>query len=332
MTKIRAAITGVGGYVPDYILDNTEISQMVDTSEEWIMQRIGIKERRIFKEEGKATSDMAVRAITELFEKTKTEPEEIDLLICPTITSDLPFPSTANIIGHKLGLKNAFTYDISAACSGFIYGLEIASRMIESGAYKKAIVVGADMMSSITNYTDRAICPLFGDGAAAVLLEPTTEDVGIIDRILGYDGNGVSNLHMKAGGSLFPSSHETVDRMEHFVYQEGQAVYKAAVSRMSEVSVEIMKRNNILAEDLTYLVPHQANLRIIEAVGKRMGLSKDQVLINIHRYGNTTAATIPLCFWDFEKKLSKGDKIILTAFGAGFTFGSIYLKWAYDPL
>jgi len=331
MTKVRAAITGVGGYVPDYVLDNNELSQLVETSDEWIMQRIGIKERRILKEDGKATSDMAVRAITELLEKTKTDPEEIDLLICPTITSDLPFPSTANIIGHKLGMKNALAYDISAACSGFIYGLEIASRMIESGAYKKVVLVGADMMSSITNYTDRATCPLFGDGAGAVLLEPTLEDLGVMDRILGYDGNGVSSLQMKAGGSLYPASHDTIDNMEHFVYQEGQIVFKAAVSKMSDLSDEIMRRNNISPEDLAYLVPHQANMRIIEAVGRRMGIGKEQVLVNIERYGNTTAATIPLCLWDFEKKLNKGDKLIFTAFGAGFTFGSIYLKWAYDP-
>ncbi|QQS52548.1 MAG: ketoacyl-ACP synthase III [Bacteroidota bacterium] len=331
MTRIRAAITGVGGYVPKYILDNEELSRMVDTSDEWIMQRIGIKERRILKEPGKATSDLAVRAIQELLDKTQTDPEEIDLLVCPTITSDMQFPSTANIIGYKLGLKNAFNFDLSAACSGFIYGLEIASRLIESGAYKKAILVGADMMSAITNYTDRTTCPLFGDGAAAVLVEPTTEDVGVIDRIIGFDGSGINNLHMKAGGSLRPPSHETIDNMEHFVYQEGQVVYKAAVSKMSDISVELMNRNHILPEQLAYLIPHQANLRIIEAVGRRMGISNEQVLVNIQRYGNTTAATIPLCFWDFEKKLSKGDNIILTAFGAGFTFGSIYLKWAYNP-
>ncbi len=331
MTLIRASITGVGGYVPEYILDNDELSHMVDTSDEWIMQRIGIKERRILKEPGKATSDLAVRAIKELLEKTQTDPDEIDLLVCPTITADMHFPSTSNIIGHKLGLKNAFNFDLSAACSGFIYGLEITSRLIESGAYKKAILVGADMMSAITNYTDRATCPLFGDGAAAVLVEPTTEDVGVIDRILGYDGSGINNLHMKAGGSLRPPSHETIDNMDHFVYQEGQVVYKAAVSKMSDISVELMQRNHISPEQLAYLIPHQANLRIIEAVGRRMGISHEQVLVNIQRYGNTTAATIPLCLWDFEKKLSKGDNIILTAFGAGFTFGSIYLKWAYDP-
>jgi 3-oxoacyl-[acyl-carrier-protein] synthase III len=331
MSKIRAAVTGVGGYVPDYVLDNFELSQLVDTSDEWIMQRIGIKERRILKETGKATSDLAVRAITELLEKTNTDPDEIDLLVCPTITSDMPFPSTANIIGHKLQLKKAFTFDISAACSGFIYGLEIVSRMIENGAYKKAILVGADMMSSITNYSDRTTCPLFGDGAGAVLIEPTLEDCGVMDRIIGYDGSGIHNLHMKAGGSLRPPSYETIDNQEHFVYQEGQVVFKAAVSKMSDLSVEIMDRNNITPENLAYLIPHQANKRIIEAVGKRMGISSNQVMVNIERYGNTTAATIPLCLWDFEKKLKKGDNLILTAFGAGFTFGSLYLKWAYDP-
>lgn len=330
MSKIRAAITGVGGYVPDYILDNNELSQMVDTSDEWIMQRIGIKERRILKEEGKATSDLAVKAISELFEKTNTNPEDIDLLILPTITSDMPFPATANVVGHKLGLKNAFTYDISAACSGFVYGLEIASRMVETGAYKKALVVGAEKMSAIVNYTDRTTCPLFGDGAGAVLVEPTAEDVGVIDRIMGYDGSGIPNLHMKSGGSLRPASHETVDNLEHSVYQEGQSVFKAAVSKMSDLSVEIMERNNIAPEELAYLIPHQANKRIIEAVGRRMGINSEQVMVNIERYGNTTAATIPLCLWDFEKKLKKGDNIILTAFGAGFTFGTIYLKWAYD--
>lgn len=330
MSKIRAAITGVGGYVPDYILDNFELSQMVDTSDEWIMQRIGIKERRILKEEGKATSDLAVKAISELLEKTNTNPEDVDLLIVPTITPDMHFPSTANIIGHKLGLKNAFGYDISAACSGFIYGLEVAAKMVESGAYKKVLLVGAEKMSSVVNYTDRATCPLFGDGAGAVLLEPTTEEFGVMDSILGYDGTGIPNLHMKAGGSLKPASHETIDAMEHFVYQEGQTVFKAAVSKMSDLSVEIMERNNIKPEELAFLIPHQANKRIIEAVGRRMGIDSEQVMVNIERYGNTTAATIPLCLWDFEKKLKKGDNLILAAFGAGFTYGTIYLKWAYD--
>jgi 3-oxoacyl-[acyl-carrier-protein] synthase-3 len=332
MSNIRAAITGVGGYVPNYILDNDELSQIVDTSDEWIMQRIGIKERRILKEPGKATSDMAVRAIQELFEKTGTNPEEVDLLICPTITGDMNFPSTTNIIGNKAGLSNAFNFDISAACSGFIYGLEIASRMIESGAYKKCVLVGADMMSAITNYTDRTTCPLFGDGAGAVLVEPIEEDLGVIDRIIGYDGSGIPNLHMKGGGSLCPASYETIDNMEHFVYQEGQAVFKAAVSKMSDLSVEIMERNNIKPEDLAFLIPHQANKRIIEAVGRRMGIKSKQVIVNIERYGNTTAATIPLCLWDFEQKFKKGDNLIFTAFGAGFTYGSIYIKWAYDPI
>lgn len=329
MSRLRAAITGVGGYVPDYILDNHELSKLVDTSDEWIMQRIGIKERRILKEEGKATSDLAVRAISELLEKTNTSASEIDLLICATITPDLVFPSTANIIGYKLGLKNAFPFDINAACSGFIYGLELASRMIESGAYKKAILVGAEKMSSIINYTDRTTCPLFGDGAAAVLVESTIDEVGVMDRIIGFDGAGIASLHMKAGGSLRPPTHETIDNQEHFVYQDGQVVFKAAVTKMSDISVEIMERNHIKPDDLAYLIPHQANMRIIDAVGRRMGINKNQVMVNIERYGNTTAATIPLCLWDYEKKLNKGDNLILTAFGAGFTYGSILLKWAY---
>ncbi len=331
MTKIRAAITGVGGYVPDYILNNEELSRMVDTSDEWITQRVGIKERRILKDKTKATSDMAANAINELLKKTNTSPEEIDLLVCSTITGDLPFPATSNLIGFKVGLKNAFNFDLSAACSGFIFGLETVSRMIESGAYKKAILVGADMMSSITDYTDRTTCPLFGDAAAAVLVEPTTEDIGVIDRILGFDGSGREYLFMKAGGSLRPPSHETIDNKEHYVYQEGKTVFKFAVSKMSDISVEIMKRNGIEPEKLAWLVPHQANMRIIEAVARRMEIDAKQVMINIHKFGNTTAATIPLCFWDYEKQLKKGDNVIITAFGAGFTWGCIYLKWAYNP-
>jgi 3-oxoacyl-[acyl-carrier-protein] synthase-3 len=330
MTGIRAAITGVGGYVPEYVLNNEELSKMVDTSDEWITQRVGIKERRILKEEGKATSDLGARAVLDLLKKTNTPPEEIDLLVCSTITADMRFPSTTNLIGEKAGLINAFNFDLAAACSGFIYGLEVVSRMIESGAYKKAILVGADMMSSITDYSDRSTCPLFGDGASAVLVEPTSEEVGVIDRILGFDGSGGEFLHMKAGGSLRPPSYETIDNKEHFVYQEGKTVFKAAVSKMSDISVEIMERNNISPEELGWLVPHQANLRIIEAVARRMGIRRDQVMINIQNYGNTTAATIPLCFWDFEKDLKKGDNVIITAFGAGFTYGAIYLKWAYD--
>ncbi|MBN2350864.1 MAG: ketoacyl-ACP synthase III [Bacteroidales bacterium] len=330
MTMIRAAITGVGGYVPEDVLDNFELSKMVDTSDDWIMQRIGIKERRILKEKGKATSDLGAKAVEQLFEKTGTTPDEIDFLICPTITSDMAFPATANLIAHKVGIKNVFNFDISAACSGFLFALETACRFIESGGYKKIVVVGADMMSSITDYTDRTTCPLFGDGAGAVLLEATNEDFGIIDRILSVDGSGEKYLHMKAGGSLKPPSHETIDSREHFVYQEGQAVFKVAVSNMADVSVEIMKRNNLSPDELTWLVPHQANMRIIEAVARRMNISKEQVMINIHKFGNTTAATIPLCLWDYEHMLKKGDNLILTAFGGGFTWGSIYLKWAYD--
>ncbi len=330
MKKVRAAITGIGGYVPKGVLDNHELSQMVDTSDEWIMQRVGIKERRICKEKGQATSDLAAKAISKLLEKTNTKPEEIEFLVCATITSDMPFPATANLISHKLGFVNAFSYDVSAACSGFVFALETGRRFIESGGYKKVIVVGADMMSAITDYTDRTTCPLFGDGAGAVLLEPANEEYGIIDTINGVDGSGHKYLHCKAGGSLNPASHKTVDERQHFVYQEGQAVFKLAVSKMADISVEIMKRNNILPEELTWFVPHQANMRIIDATARRMGIDPKQVLINIEKYGNTTAATIPLCLWDFENNLKKGDKIILTAFGAGFTWGSTYLKWAYD--
>jgi 3-oxoacyl-[acyl-carrier-protein] synthase-3 len=330
MSKIKAAITGIGGFVPDYVLNNEELSRMVDTSDEWIMQRVGIKERRILKEKGKATSNMGAIAVKEILKKTKTRPEEVDLLICATITADVPYPAAANMISYKAGLTNAFSYDIAAACSGFVFSLETARRFVESGIYKKVIVVGADMMSTITDYTDRKTCPLFGDGAGAALLEPTTEDVGIIDSILGVDGEGFQFLHCKAGGSLKPASHETVDAREHYVYQEGQAVFKVAVSKMADISVDIMKRNNIKSEDLKWLVPHQANMRIIEATARRMGIKNEQVMINIQKYGNTTAATIPLCLWDYEKKLRKGDKIILTAFGAGYTWGSIYLKWAYN--
>lgn len=331
MTIIRAAITGIGAFLPAYRLTNEEISQKVETSDEWIMQRIGIKERRILKEEGWATSDMGVAAIKELLEKTGTKPEEIDLLICATITPDNPLPATANIINFKAGLINAWSFDLTAACSGFVYALTTGAKFIESGQYKKVIVLGADMMSSITNYKDRATCPLFGDGAGAVLLEPTTEDLGVIDHINRVDGGGAQYLQIKSGGSLRPASYETIDNDEHFVYQEGQTVFKTAVSNMADVAVEMMQKHKIATTDLTWLVPHQANMRIIDAVGRRMGIEKDQVMVNIQKYGNTTAATIPLCLYDYEKQLKKGDNIILVAFGAGFTWGSIYLKWAYDP-
>lgn len=331
MTKVRAAITGVGAFLPDYRLTNVELSTMVDTSDEWIMQRIGIKERRILKEKGKATSDMGTAAVKQLLEKTNTSPDEIDLLLCATITPDMPFPATANIIAHKVGIHNAWSFDINAACSGFIFALSTGVQFIESGRYKKIVIVGADMMSAITNYNDRTTCPLFGDAGTAVLLEPTTEDVGIFDYINHVDGLGRHHLHMKAGGSLRPASCETVENEEHFVYQEGQVVFKAAVSGMADVAAEIMEKNNLKSEDVTWLVPHQANMRIIDATARRMGLKKDKVMINIQKYGNTTAATIPLCLWDYEKQLHKGDNIILAAFGAGFTWGSVYLKWAYNP-
>jgi 3-oxoacyl-[acyl-carrier-protein] synthase-3 len=328
MSKIAAGITGIQGWVPEYRLTNDELSTMVETTDEWIMQRIGIKERRILKEG--ATSDMGTRAVEGLLKKTGTSPADIDLLICATITSDYPFPSTANLIADKTGIKNAWSFDINAACSGFVFGLQTAASFVQSGQYKKVILVGADMMSSITDYTDRTTCPLFGDGAAAVLVEPVEDGLGLRDSILQADGSGVKNLHMKAGGSANPSSHETVDAKEHFVYQEGQAVFKVAVSKMADVSVEIMKKNGLTPETLNWLVPHQANMRIIEAVARRMDIPKEKVMINIENYGNTTAATIPLCLWEWESQLKKGDNLILSAFGGGFTWGAIYLKWAYD--
>jgi 3-oxoacyl-[acyl-carrier-protein] synthase-3 len=330
MTKIRAAITGIDASLPDYILNNEEISQMVDTSDEWIMQRIGIRERRILKGKDKATSDMGADAVNKLLKKKNIDPSEIDLLICATLTPDMQLPSCATIICDKVGIKDIMSFDISAACSGFIYGLEVAAKFIESGQYKKVILVAADKMSAIVDYTERTICPLFGDGGTAVLIEPTTEELGVMDQILKSDGIGAKFLNIKAGGSLKPASYETIDKREHFVYQEGQTVFKYAVSRMADVSVEIMKRNNLTPENLAWLVPHQANMRIIEAVANRMGLDKSKVMINIEKYGNTTAATVPLCLWDWEKTLKKGDNLILSAFGGGFTWGSIYLKWAYD--
>ena len=330
MKQIHATITGVGGYVPNYVLTNDELAKMVDTSDEWIMTRIGIKERRILKEKGKGSSDLGAEAVKQLLEKTKTPPDEIDLVICPTVTPDMQFPATANIISDKVGIKNAFSYDLNAGCSGFLYALSTASKFIESGRYKKAIVVGAEKMSSIVDYQDRATCPIFGDGSGAVMLEPTEEDIGVKDEILQVDGSGRKHLHQKAGGSVKPASHKTVDDREHFIYQEGQPVFKAAVANMADVSVEIMKRNNISSDELDWLVPHQANLRIIEATAKRMGIKKEQVMINIQRYGNTTAATLPLCLWEWEERLNKGDNLVLATFGAGFTWGAIYLKWGYN--
>ncbi|MGZ2369030.1 beta-ketoacyl-ACP synthase III [Ancylomarina sp. YFZ004] len=331
MTKINAVITGVGAYLPDYILTNEELSTMVDTTNEWIMTRIGIKERRILKGEGKGTSDLGAKAIEELLKKTNTSPEEVDLVICATVTPDMQFPATANIISDKLGINNAFSFDLNAGCSGFLFALATGTKYIQSGMYKKVIIVGAEKMSSIVDYTDRQTCPIFGDGAAAVLLEPTTENVGIIDEMLHTQGFGRKHLHQKAGGSCKPASHETIDNREHFIYQEGKHVFKHAVSNMADVSVEMMKKHNMTAEDLAWLVPHQANNRIIEATAKRMGLAKEKVMINIEKYGNTTSATIPLCLWEWENQLKKGDNIILSGFGAGFTWGSIFIKWGYDP-
>lgn len=331
MTKIRAAITGVGGYVPDYILTNDELSRMVDTSDEWIMSRIGVKERRILKEEGKATSDMAVEAVNQLLSKTNTKPSEIDMIVCAVVTPDMLFPATANIIADKTDIRNSFGFDLNAGCSSFLYALATGAKYVESGCYQKVIVVGADKMSSIVDYQDRATCPIFGDGAGAVLLEPTTENVGIIDSILKSDGVGRTHLHQKAGGSLRPPTHETIDRREHFIYQEGQPVFKWAVSKMSDVTLEMMQKHNITADSLDWFVPHQANLRIIDATANRMGVDKKKVMINIQRYGNTTSATLPLCLWDWEKQLKKGDEMIFATFGAGFTWGSLYMKWAYDP-
>ncbi|MCB0821792.1 MAG: ketoacyl-ACP synthase III [Bacteroidales bacterium] len=330
MNKIRAAITGIHGYVPDYILTNKELETMVDTTDEWITTRTGIKERHILKGEGLGTSDMAVEAVMGLLKKTNTDPLDIDLVICATVSPDMVYPATANIISDKVGIKNAFSFDLNAACSGFIYALTTASKYIETGSYKKVLVVGGDKMSSIVDYTDRQTCVIFGDAAGAVLLEPSTDGMGIQDTILRTDGSGRVHLHQKAGGSVKPASHETVANREHFVYQEGQAVFKFAVSNMADVSVEIMEKNNLTSDDIAWLVPHQANLRIIDATARRMGLARDKVMINIQRYGNTTNGTIPMCLYEWEDKLRKGDNIVLAAFGGGFTWGAVYLKWAYD--
>ncbi len=329
MNKINAAITGVGAYVPEYILTNDEISKMVDTSDEWIMTRIGIKERRILKKKGLGSSDMGTKAVINLLEKTNTLPSEIDLLICSTVTPDMQFPATANIISDKVGIKNAFSFDLNAGCSGFLFGMSTAAKFVESGNYKKVVLVGTDKMSSIVDYTDRSVSPIFGDGAGAVLFEPTNENVGVIDEILHTDGAGRVHLHQKAGGSVKPASHETVDAREHFVYQEGRHVFKHAVMGMADVAIEIMKKHKLTVEDIDWLVPHQANMRIIDATARRMGLKRNKVMINIEKYGNTTAGTLPLLLWEWENKLKKNDNLIFATFGAGFTWGTIFLKWAY---
>lgn len=330
MGKITAAITGVGAYLPEYILDNEELSRMVDTSDEWIMTRIGIKTRHILKGEGLGTSYLGSEAVKDLLEKTDTDPMDIDVVICATVTPDMFFPSTANLIAYKSGMKNAFGFDLSAACSGFLFALTTASKMIESGTYKKIIVVGADKMSSIIDYDDRNTCPIFGDGAGAVLLEPNTEGLGMLDAELHSDGGGSVHLYMKAGGSAYPATAETVAKKEHYVHQDGRQVFKAAVSNMADVAEHVMLRNKLSADDITYLVPHQANMRIIEATANRIGLPPEKCMINIQKYGNTTAATLPLCMWDYESRLKKGDNLLLATFGGGYTWGAGYLKWAYD--
>lgn len=329
MPKLTAAITAVQGYVPDYILTNKELETMVATNDEWIVDRTGIKERRILKGKDQGTSVMAIEAVRGLCAKRGIDPKEIDLLICATVTGDMQFPATANIITDAVGASNAFSFDINAACSGFLYSLVTGAKYVESGMYKKVVVVGADKMSSIVDYTDRATCIIFGDGAGAVLLEPNTEGYGIMDSILKSDGGGVKHLHQKAGGSRRPANHLTVDAREHFIYQEGQAVFKFAVKGMADVSAEIMERNHLTANDINWLVPHQANKRIIDATAERMGLDPSKVMLNIQKYGNTTSGTIPLCLWDYESQLKKGDNLILSAFGGGFTWGAVWIKWAY---
>ncbi|VXD16453.1 beta-ketoacyl-ACP synthase III [Marinoscillum sp. 108] len=331
MTKIRAAITGVHGYVPDYVLTNHELETMVDTNDEWIRSRTGIEERRILKGEGQGTSVIGAEAVKGLLAKTNTKAEEVDLIICATVTPDMPFPATANIVADMVGAKNAFGYDLSAACSGFLYALATGAQFIQSGTYKKVVIIGADKMSSIIDYTDRATCIIFGDGGGAVMLEPTEEDLGVMDSILKSDGSGAPYLHMKAGGSRKPATAETVAQREHFAFQEGSTVFKFAVTNMADVAAEVMEKNNLTSDDISWLVPHQANKRIIDATARRMGVGDDKVMLNIQRYGNTTAGTLPLCLWDYEPQLKKGDNIILAAFGGGFTWGATWLKWAYDP-
>jgi 3-oxoacyl-[acyl-carrier-protein] synthase-3 len=328
MSKITAAITAVGGYAPETKLTNADLEKMVDTNDEWIKSRTGISERRILKEPGKATSDMAVPAILEILAKRNLAATDIDCIICATVTPDMVFPATANIISDKVGATNAWGFDLGAACSGFLYALTTGASLIESGRYKKVIVVGADKMSAIVDYTDRNTCIIFGDAAAAVLLEPNEEGLGVQDSILKSDGSGRDYLHMKAGGSLKPASVETVLAKEHFAYQEGKTVFKFAVKGMADVSAELLERNKLTGDDIAWLVPHQANLRIIDATAERMGISKDKVMINIERYGNTTAATIPLCLYEWKDKLKKGDNVVLAAFGGGFTWGATLVKWA----
>ncbi|MDD2981940.1 MAG: ketoacyl-ACP synthase III [Crocinitomicaceae bacterium] len=328
MSKITAAITGVHGYLPETVVTNHDLAKMVDTTDEWILSRTGISERRIMK--NGASSDMAAEAVKGLLAKKGLSPLDIELVILATVTPDYPFPSTANVVCDKVGMTNAWGFDLKAACSGFIFALETGTKFITSGTHKRVIVIGVDMMSSIIDYEDRATCVIFGDGAGAVLLEPNEEGLGVIDAVLKTDGSGRKYLIQPAGGSANPPTIKTVENRDHFVKQEGKAVFKFAVTNMADVSAEIMERNNLTSETVDWLVPHQANLRIIDATAERMGLSKDKVMVNIQKYGNTTAGTLPLCLWDWEKQLKKGDNVVLSAFGGGFTWGAIYLKWAYN--
>jgi 3-oxoacyl-[acyl-carrier-protein] synthase-3 len=330
MNKIRAAITGVGGYVPDYILTNNELEKMVETNDEWITSRTGIKERRILKGDNLGVSVMGIAAVKDMLAKTKIDPKEIDAIIFATVTPDMTFPATANIVASAIGATNAFSFDMGAACSGFVYALATGASYIQSGMYKKVVVIGGDKMSAIVDYTDRTTCIIFGDGAGCVLLEPTTENVGVMDWELRSDGSGEQFLHMKAGGSRNPASTETIAKREHYVYQAGSAVFKFAVTNMADISAQVAERNNLNADNITWLAPHQANKRIIDATAQRVGISDDKVMMNIERYGNTTAGTIPLLLWDYEKQLKKGDNILMAAFGGGFTWGAVYVKWAYN--
>ena len=331
MSTITAAITAVGGYVPEYVLTNKILATMVDTNDEWITSRTGIKERRILKEEGQGTSFMAIKAAEQLLSKNNINPEDIDMVIMATATPDMPVAATGVYVASQIGAVNAFSYDLSAACSGFLFGMSTAARYIESGRYKKVLLIGADKMSSIVDYTDRTTCIIFGDGAGAVLFEPNLEGLGLQDEILCSDGVGRDSLKIDAGGSILPPSNQTIADKQHYVHQDGKTVFKFAVSKMADVSEKIMQRNKLTGDDVSWLVPHQANKRIIDATSRRMNLPQDKVMLNIHRYGNTTSATLPLCLFDYENQLKKGDNIVFAAFGGGFTWGSIYVKWAYDP-
>ena len=331
MSTITAAITAVGGYVPEYVLTNKILATMVDTNDEWITSRTGIKERRILKEQGQGTSFMAIKAAEQLLSKNNINPEDIDMVIMATATPDMPVAATGVYVASQIGAVNAFSYDLAAACSSFLFGMSTAARYIESGRYKKVLLIGADKMSSIVDYTDRTTCIIFGDGAGAVLFEPNLEGLGLQDEILRSDGVGRDSLKIDAGGSILPPSNQTIADKQHYVHQDGKTVFKFAVSKMADVSEKIMQRNNLTGDDVSWLVPHQANKRIIDATSRRMNLPQDKVMLNIHRYGNTTSATLPLCLFDYENQLKKGDNIVFAAFGGGFTWGSIYVKWAYDP-